>query len=276
VLLAQLRQPCASALAEQHAPSVYSSSLCTAAAAQCSARCSLLALKLLRESESWDRGGKLWVLPPTLHPPALARGMEAFLRVVVQHPVAAMSQEVNAFLGNLALTAAPQGSPATSASDVISDVGGENGSTAGATASTAAAAAATAAAAVAVEAGHFFADDSEEEAALDAETAYVAARALPSARPELRDVVSDAGSSSFAVRGAQYLTDRRKVSAGASALQLLHADIFEVDAAAGRVDHIALHGRAARRLRAFDFEGESAPFVFIVNFQVRPAILDTC
>jgi Protein ENHANCED DISEASE RESISTANCE 2, C-terminal len=194
--------------------------------------------------------------------------MEAFLRVVVQHPVAAMSQEVNVFLGNLALTAAPQGSPATSASDAS-----DSGSTVGATAAAAAAvaAASTAAAAVAVEAGHFFADDSEEEASLDAETAYVAARALPSARPELRDVVSDAGSSSFAVRGAQYLTDRRKVSAGASALQLLHADVFEVDAAAGRVDHIALHGRAARRLRAFDFEGESAPFIFIVNFQVRTA-----
>jgi Protein ENHANCED DISEASE RESISTANCE 2, C-terminal len=195
--------------------------------------------------------------------------MEAFLRAVVQHPVAAMSQEVNVFLGNLALTAAPQGSPATSASDASDSGATASGATTAATAAAAAAAASTAAAAVAVEAGHFFADDSEEEASLDAETAYVAARALPSARPELRDVVSDAGSSSFAVRGAQYLTDRRKVSAGASALQLLHADVFELDAAAGRVDHIALHGRAARRLRAFDFEGESAPFVFIVNFQVR-------
>lgn len=73
---------------------------------------------------------------------------------------------------------------------------------------------------------------------------------------------------------------------GPAACALLHADLFEVDAAAARVDHIACHGRVAKRLDMLRMlpmcqgsnvgggfrsggGGNEPPFFFIVNFQVK-------
>ncbi|KAG5184430.1 hypothetical protein JKP88DRAFT_244797 [Tribonema minus] len=342
----------------------------------------LLAMRLLREKEPWDRGGRLFDLPPTLSAQTLARGLEAFVRAAALSPAAAASVPLNAFLGNdtvsvrtaalspdaaalvplniflgkrygcgqfcrvqrhspvraaaVSLAAAmavgafigrgtghhrtyalPSASRAGAGSDDGSPGGGSgggharNGSGGGsasggspaanspaaahrrsASASLAAAAAAAAAAApggsggggAAAAEGHYFVDDNEEEGGgAGGDAPALPSRPLPGVRPELRGMVSDAGTSAgFAVRGATYLSDnarappppplaahRRKVPAGPAACALLHADLFEVDAAAERVDHVARHGRAAKRLAALQLDGEGAPFVFIVNFQVR-------
>ncbi|CAN0343527.1 unnamed protein product [Ascophyllum nodosum] len=95
--------------------------------------------------------------------------------------------------------------------------------------------------------------------------------AFADAPTELRRYWEDAGPNCrFVVRGANYMSDKKKIPAGPAVMRLVHVDFFAVES--GDVFHLASKGRCRDRISAFvkGFEdrGETAPFLFILNIIV--------
>ncbi|CAM9106074.1 unnamed protein product [Scytosiphon promiscuus] len=74
---------------------------------------------------------------------------------------------------------------------------------------------------------------------------------------------------SFLVRGPSYMQDKAKLPAGAAMCRLVGFDCFTEDSAGtSRIDHIASRGTCRERVEAMT-AGDDAPFLFIMNIQVR-------
>jgi hypothetical protein len=204
----------------------------------------LVAQGILMRSEPWDRGGKLWDLPPTLKGQALARGMDVFLRAVLTDSKAIGSMEVTNFLGKV--TAYPAPADVATVAAVGSEMGGDfpDDDTTG---------------------GHFFGDEEEEANGFQS-------IARPVRHVGEQGTIGDIGSTSYAsfrVRSKSYLADRKKQSSLSALMRLESALVLSVPPAEMRVDHICSRGAAAAELRRIT-SGSNPPFVFVMNFQVPP------
>eukprot|EP00903_Cladosiphon_okamuranus_P009850 g9360.t1 len=74
---------------------------------------------------------------------------------------------------------------------------------------------------------------------------------------------------SFLVRGPTYLQDKAKLPAGTAMCRLVGFDCFsEGSEGTTRIDHIASRGACRERVEAMT-SGDDAPFLFIMNIQVR-------
>ncbi|CAN0411886.1 unnamed protein product, partial [Ectocarpus sp. 12 AP-2014] len=78
-----------------------------------------------------------------------------------------------------------------------------------------------------------------------------------------------ANTHSFLVRGPTYLQDKAKLPAGKAMCRLVGFDCFtENSKGTTRIDHIASRGTCRERVEAMT-SGDDAPFLFIMNIQVR-------